>query len=143
MAQQAALEQQCLDGCLRVARQQGAKAGAFQQHHHRRVVDVTFRERCLSVGLIRKDDAQASIRSEREDLSGSSQAEFGARLSMGERQEAGIGRVLVITAGLDHQVNVEALERRHQARHVILVGMGQHQHVQPSLPERQPLTQPA
>ena len=143
MPEQAAFEEQCLDGSLRVAREQGTEAAALQQDHHRCVVDIAIRKRREGVGVIREDHAQATVASERNDLAGPSQAEFNARLRAGERHEAGIGWVLVGTAGLDHQVHVEALQGRHQAGHVILVWVSQHHHVQPSLPERQPLAEPA
>jgi hypothetical protein len=143
VAEQAALQQEGLHRRLRVAGEQRLKAAALEQHHHRRVVDVAVDQRRVGVSLSGKEDGQACVDTQRNDVPGPRQADLDAGLGPRQRREARIGRVFVRASRLEDGADRESLERRHQPGHVVLVRMGQHHHVQAPLPERQPFAKAA
>ena len=93
-AQQATLQQHGLDRHLGVAGEQRPEAAAAQQQHHRRVVDVALGQRPGNVLRAGIEDAKACRRPERMRRR-PAPAITATGFMAGQRQEAGIGRVLV------------------------------------------------
>ena len=139
---QAPFQQQRLNRGLRVAGQQRAKRPALQQHHERAVIDVPIQQRRLGVALIGIQNTQVRFTAEPDDVSGPCLSEVRGRFGPRQRYEARIGRVVVVATWLEYRADRKALERWHQAGDMVLVRMGEHQHVQPPLPEGQLLAQP-
>ena len=66
--QEAALQQEALDGRLCIAGQQRTETTALEQQHHRRVIDVVLRHGRSQVVRAGIEDAQAGSRSESDDV---------------------------------------------------------------------------
>jgi hypothetical protein len=74
---QAALEEQPLDGRLGVPGQQRGEAAVAQERDDRAIVDIAFGQRQARIGFGRVDDLQARGSVEVEDRAGPGQAELG------------------------------------------------------------------
>lgn len=136
--QQAALQQQLLDRCLRVAGEQRTEAAALQQQDHRAVVDVAFGQGRLRIRRIGKEHEKARPFAERNQIAGPGQMELSSGLGARQSDEAWVGGVLVLASRLIDDPDAEPLECRNETGDVVLVRVGEDHHVQPALPEGKP-----
>jgi hypothetical protein len=141
--QQSALGQQLFDRDVRVPGEQRPEPVEAEQANDRSVVDVALRQWSRHVGRRGIDEREGRRPVESQPRSGSGQLEPAARLVAGQLQEARIGRVGVVAAGVKHHANLVAFEGGHQAGHVVLVRVGEDHHVDVAPPPREPLAETA
>ena len=138
LRQEATFEQQGLDRCFGVARQQSREAAVADHHHDRAVVDVAFRERGGCVGLRGIQDLDRGRRIEEEPLARPCLQDTRRGLQCGIGHEMVVSGVLEPDACMEQRSDPEAGQHVDQAGNVVLMGMAQHQQVDPAREERQP-----
>jgi hypothetical protein len=138
--EQPAFGQHRLDRRLGIAGEQRAEAAAAKHPDHRRIVDVTLRQRAGNVTGRGVQDGEYGRRIQLQALAAAGLGEASTRLSTGELQKSRVGRVRIVAAGIQHQADPITLEGCHQSCDVILVGMGEDHDVYAALPPWQPLS---
>jgi len=133
--QHAATEEQGLDGRLGITGEQHPEGAVLEQRDDRGVVDVALGQRPGRVGIGWEEDGQARAGVEGMHLAGASQDGPCAAFRRGQREEARIGRVVVGPPAIEHEAHAVARQRGDEARHVVLVRVGEEHEIDPSLPE--------
>jgi hypothetical protein len=136
-----ASNQRGIDAFLDVAGEQEPTSRDFAEQHDRDVVDARPR-----VGRLTRNAAAVRPQHDhRRVVDGQSIARREQRARGAVRGEAtrprGVAGPRAAHPGLEHLRDAVALEEQREAGHMILVGMGQHERIDPPVPRRQPFVE--
>jgi hypothetical protein len=124
----AAGDERRLDRRFGITGEKRGEPAVAQEQDHRTVVDVAFGQRRGRVGRGRVNHLERGCLVEREHVAGASEVDRD-RGAGGIGQQAVVGRVLEVDAGVDQEADAEAIEHVDQPGDVVLVRMAEHQQV--------------
>jgi len=138
--QRPAGDQRGFDGCFGVPGEEGREAPVADDHDHRSVVDVAFRERGGGIGLSRVEDLHRGGGIQHDPLAGP--REFDGHRTFGSIGHQPIEcRILEGDPGVQHGADPMPVEDLHEPGNVVLVRVAQDQKVDPPREEREVRTE--